>query len=307
MDTIKAIVPAAGLGTRFLPFTKSLPKEMLPLLNKPAFQWIIEEGIASDVSLFACIINKDKHSLVNHFDSVTSDMLSSNKELHTRLAEIEKIIRTAEFAYIRQSEPLGLGHAVWLARHLIGKEYVAIMLPDDLIINQQQPALAQLLRIARQERASVIAVQEVPLASVSSYGIIDVRKQINPSLFQVGSIIEKPSQKDTPSQLAVVGRYVLSHKIFSSLTQISSYASTELQLTDGICHMIRNQNEKVFAYKVQGARYDIGTPLGWIKAVIATSLQDPEYGREIHAFMQHLATYEPSLMSHHATQPSPTP
>jgi len=295
MDIVKAIIPAAGLGTRFLPFTKAMPKEMLPLGNKPALQWIVEEAMQSDINTIAFIVNKEKCVLSNHFEQYTGSTSNlSHKELQT-LVEIDRITRNTEFMYIRQPEPLGLGHAVWLARHIIGKEYFSIILPDDIIVNAQQSALNQLIRIARQERASVIAVQEVPLSCVSSYGIVDIRKQITPNLFQIGGIVEKPTQKDTPSQYAVIGRYVLSHKIFASLTEISSYSNGELQLTDAIAHMMRNQNEKVFAYKLQGIRYDLGTPIGWLKAVIGTALHDPEYGPELQRFLENSNYPQPFL------------
>jgi len=284
MDITKAIIPAAGLGSRFLPLTKSIPKEMLPLLNKPAIQYIIEEGLLSEITNFSIVTSREKQALTNHFDTHT-DLTTMLKEQNKfdLIAGLEKIIRTAHFTYIRQPEPLGLGHAVWTARHTIGKEYFGVFLPDDIVISKN-PGLAQLIKIARQEKASVIAVQEVPMECVSSYGIISVKKQITPTLFQVAQIIEKPKQKDAPSNLAVIGRYVLSHKIFEALDDISTFAVGELQLTDGITHMMKN-NEKVFAYKIQGQRFDIGTPVGWIKAIVGMALQHPEYGPIINRFL----------------------
>jgi len=291
MDITKAIIPAAGLGTRFLPFTKSIPKEMIPLLNVPAIQYIIQEGLASQIKQFFMITGRGKQAITDYFDS--SPALESILEERNKLsliANVEKIIKMAHFTYIRQSEPLGLGHAVWMARHSIGKEYFGIFLPDD-IITGKTAALAQLIRIARQEKASVVAVQEVPNDLVSSYGIISVKKQITPNLFQVGQLVEKPSQKNAPSNLAVIGRYVLSHKIFNALESMSSYATDELQLTDGISLMIKN-NEKVFAYKVQGYRYDIGTPIGWLKATISLALQTPEYAPIIKEYLKGLDTID---------------
>lgn len=284
MDISKAIIPAAGLGTRFLPFTKAVPKEMLPLLNKPAIQLIIEEGLKSSIKNFLMITARDKQAIANHFDiSPELDQMLKEKHKAELLSELNKIIREANFTYIRQPEPLGLGHAVWMARHSIGKEYFGVFLPDDIIV-AQTPALGQLIRIARQEKASVIAVQEVPAECVSSYGVIAVKKQITPKLFQVSHLVEKPQSKDAPSNLAVIGRYVLSHKIFNSLEEVTPYAVGELQLTDGISHMIKN-NEKVFAYKVEGIRYDIGTPIGWLKATIGMALQDPLYAPAIKRFL----------------------
>jgi UTP--glucose-1-phosphate uridylyltransferase len=305
MDITKAIIPAAGLGTRFLPYTKAIPKEMLPLLNKPAIQTIIEEGLASDIAQFLIITNKDKHAIGNHFD-VNNELKAILKEndKDSLLSSIEKIIRTAHFSYIRQPEPLGLGHAVWMARHNIGKEYFGVFLPDDIIVGTQ-PGLAQLIKVARQEKASVIAVQEVPDECISSYGVVAIKKQITPNLFQVNHLVEKPLQKDAPSNLAVIGRYVLSHKIFGALEDISSYETGELQLTDGITQMMKN-NEKVFAYKIQGTRYDIGNPIGWVKSIIGLALQNPHYAPHIKSFLADLNTtdsfiYNQNKNIHHTT------
>jgi UTP--glucose-1-phosphate uridylyltransferase len=293
MEIVKALIPAAGLGARFLPATKAIPKEMIPLLNKPAIQWIAEEGLLSEIANFIIIVGTHKEAIAHHFDSSSSlenALKEKDKDRIPLLSSIEKLTRLAQFTYIRQPEPLGLGHAVWMARHTIGKEYFAIALPDDIIFGKQ-PALSQLIRVARQEKASVIAVQEVPTECLSSYGIVGIKKQITPHLYQLSHIVEKPHPKDAPSSLAVVGRYILSHKIFNSLEQISTYATQELQLTDAISHMMQH-NERVFAYKVQGTRYDLGTPLGWIKAVIGSSLQDPEYGPHIRKFLASLDTPE---------------
>ena len=295
MEIVKAIIPAAGLGTSFLPYTKAMPKEMMPLLNKPAMQYIAEEGVLSGITNFLIVTSKNKQAITDHFDAAGAlEALLKERNKSELLASIEKLVRLAQFSYIRQSEPLGLGHAIWTARHSINKEYFTVALPDDIIVSKQ-PALAQLIRIARQEKASVIAVQEVPAEKVSSYGIVSVKKQITPSLFQLSSVVEKPNPKDAPSNLAIVGRYVLSHKIFNSLDWIGTYgASRELELTDAIAHMMQH-NERVFAYKVQGTRYDIGNPLGWIKAVIGTALQDQEHGPAIRKFLTELQVNEPLL------------
>ncbi len=284
MDIIKTVIPAAGLGTRFLPFTKAVPKEMIPLLNKPAIQYIIEEALEANINNYLMIVNKNKESIANHFDfNLELELLLKERGLLETLNGIKKINREANFNYIRQNEPLGLGHAVWLARHCIGKEYFGVQLPDEIIISKQS-AMAQLIKIARQEKASVVAVQEVPLDQTSSYGIIGIKKQITPNLFQVSHLLEKPDQKDAPSNLALVGRYILSYKVFAALDTIETDAKGELQLTDAISQMMYN-NEKVFAYKVQGLRYDIGNPIGWIKAIIGCALQDPHYAPHVTKFL----------------------
>lgn len=276
MDISKTIIPAAGIGSRFLPFTKAVPKEMLPVLNKPAIQYIVEEALDSNISNCLMIVNKHKEAIANHFDlNIELELFLKEQGLFDQLAIINKIARDIAFAYIRQPEPLGLGHAVWLARNSIGKEYFSVQLPDEIIINKPS-ALSQLIKVARQEKATIVAVQEVPVEATPCYGIVGIKKQITPNLFQVSHLVEKPEQKDAPSNLALIGRYILSHKIFSALEAIEADAKGELQLTDAISKMMFN-NEKVFAYKVQGIRYDIGNPIGWVKANIGCALQDPYY------------------------------
>lgn len=305
MDITKVVIPAAGKGTRFLPLTKSVPKEMLPLLEKPALQHIVEEAFLSEVKNYIIINSKGKTAIEDYFDinlDLSLFLKEHNKEALMHL--INKISKTSTFTYMRQQEQLGLGHAVSLAAQSIQpKEYFGIMLPDD-IIEGKTPALEQLIRVARQEKASVIAVQEVPMEAVSSYGIIEVKKHITPTLFQVSHIVEKPNQKDAPSNLAVVGRYVCSQKLFASLDHVKTYGCGEIQLSDGITNMIQN-NEKVFAYKVQGTRYDIGTPLGWVKAIIGMSLQHPFYANQIKSFLAELDgsaafTYKQTKQIHHS-------
>ncbi len=285
MEIIKAIIPAAGLGTRFMPITKTVPKEMLPLLNKPALHYVIDEGMQSNINNFFVITNKRSHDMANYFDhNLELDVLLKDRDQLDMLTDIERIATQASFTYIRQAEPRGLGHAIWRARHSINKEHFAVCLPDDIIVSKT-PALEQLLRIARQEKASVIAVQEVPLEKVPHYGIIAIKKQYTPQLFQVSHLVEKPAEKDAPSNLAIIGRYILSHKLFPALEEIETDRRGELQLTDGISHMMRN-GEKVFAYKIQGTRYDIGTPAGWLKANISFALQDPRYSADIRSFLR---------------------
>lgn len=281
----KAIIPAAGLGTRFLPYTAAVPKEMLPLLNKPAIHYIAHECMRSNLEQFIMVTNKDKTAIADYFDRA-SMLVSSDKDQKkdAALAELHKIIRSMIFTYIRQPEPLGLGHAVLSARHMINKEYFGVLLPDDLMFGSL-PGIQQLMTIAQQEKATVIAVQEVPMDTVSSYGIIGIKKQISPTLFQVNRLVEKPKQLDAPSNLGIIGRYVISWKIFQALDEVSqSQDHGELQLTDGIAHML-HMNERVFAYKIQGQRYDIGTPLGWLRSIIALALQDPAYAPHVCALL----------------------
>lgn len=287
MDFCKAIIPAAGLGTRFLPATKAVPKEMLPLLEKPAIQYIIEEGVRSEINNFIVVTGSRKASIEDHFDLDLE--LENHLQMHDKAhftAALSKILETADFTYVRQKEPLGLGNAIWSARHAVGKEKVAIFLPDE-IITGTVPGMSQLIKIAQQEKCSVIAVQEVPMSEVSKYGVVAIKKQFSPNLFQVKSVVEKPNETDAPSNLIIVGRYVLSNNIFDSLKEVTPDSRGEYQLTDGIQHMIAH-GEKVFAYKIQGDRYDVGTPLGWIKANIALALKHPHYSQDLSEYLQSL-------------------
>ncbi len=295
MDITKAIIPAAGLGTRLLPFTKSVPKEMMPLLTKPAIQYIVEEGIKSGIKDYGIVTSGSKQAIEDYFDyDPALEHYLKERDKLDKIAELDRIIRAANFIFVRQPEPLGVGDAIWRARHIIGKEYFGVMFPDD-IITGKDPGLSQLIRVARQEKGSVIAVQEVPLDYISSYGVIDIKKNLTQNLFQVANLVEKPDAKDAPSNLAIVGRYVLSHKIFPAIEEISEYnVDEEIGLTQAIAAMIRN-GEKVFAYKLQGRRYDIGTPIGWLKGVIGTTLEDPVYGPEIKKLLQEINTPESFL------------
>lgn len=284
---MKAIIPAAGIGSDFLPASKSLPKEMLPILEKPAIQYVIEEGAKSGIKNFVMVTGKNPSVLTNHFNPLSErDFLSLPKNNQLSLNSLQKMMHSVDFSFVPQLEPAGLGHAIWTARHAVGKEQCAIMLPDD-IINGITPALAQLIKVAQQEKCNVIAVQEVSGKDVSRYGIISVKKQFSPNLFQVKEVVEKPSPTQAPSNLAIVGRYVLSHHIFDALDELAIGMPGELQLTDGIQNMIFS-GEKVFAYKVQGNWFDVGHPLGLIKANIAYALRHKEYGPEMIEYLSEL-------------------
>ncbi len=283
----KAIIPAGGLGTRFLPATKMVPKEMLPILDKPAIQYIVEEGVRSGIKNFVVVTGKHKSIIEDHFDSyleLENFLKQRNKE--DSLEGLNKLINLANFVYVRQKEPLGLGHAVWSSRHVVGNEHIAVLLPDDVIMSTV-PVISQLMQIAMQEKCNVIAVQEVPIEDVSRYGIISVRKQFSPNLYQVKELIEKPSMAAAPSNLAIVGRYILSPRIFDVLDEAKIGTGGEIQLTDAIQTLLLS-GEKVFAFKVQGERYDIGTPLGLLKANLDCALRHPKFAPTVMAYLQAL-------------------
>lgn len=278
MKITKAVIPAAGLGTRFLPYTKAIPKEMLPILEKPSIQLIVEEGLASGITEFNIIANDDKPELQNHFSHLPrlEDLLNSRNK-SALLSSINQIIDAAQFNFIPQPEPLGLGHAVLQAKDAIGDEYFGIFLPDEIMVGDI-PALAQLIAIAEKYDACVIGVQEVPHEKVSSYGIVAIKEQLEDGVFEIDHLVEKPAIDQAPSNLAIVGRYVLSPRIFTSLEHTKPGAGNEIQLTDGIVDMMNN-GERVIAYVMQTNRYDVGVPTGWIQANIEVAFKHPVYGK----------------------------
>lgn len=287
MKITKIIIPAAGLGTRFLPYTKAIPKEMLPILEKPSLQIIVEEGMASGISDFNIIANDDKPELKHHF----SHMMKLEERLKAKgksklLDSINTIIDTKKFTFITQPQPLGLGHAILQAKDVVGNNYFGIMLPDEIMIGDT-PALAQLIAIAKKYNASVIGVQKVPNDKVSSYGIVSIKKELESGIFEIDELIEKPSTEQAPSNYAIIGRYVLSSDIFKSLEKIGPGSGDEIQLTDGITDMMHN-GETVIAYVIKTNRYDVGTPLGWIQANIEIALKDPQLGTKVKEFCKTL-------------------
>lgn len=298
MDLMKVVIPAAGFDDVFLPIAKVLPKGMLPILEKPALQYIVEEALGAGVTNALLVTGKGKQVITDFFDKCMTMQQLLSPERKQLLAGVDKILEAIEFSYFRQQDPLGSGHAVWLARNAIFKEYFGVMMPDDIIVSKM-PALEQLLKVARQEKACVIAVQEVPSSCVSKYGIIKIRKQITPNLFQLSGLVEKPKPKEAPSNIAVVGRYILSPKIFVALDDLVKFEG-EFGLTAAIDQMIRC-GERVFAYKVQGMRFDVGTPVGLLKATIGMALQDPRYSLQIKQFLSELDTLDSYLYHQNKT------
>lgn len=277
MKINKAVIPAAGLGTRFLPYTKAVPKEMLPILEKPSIQIIVEEGLASDITDFIIIANDDKQALKNHLShqpKLEATLAKNGKS--ALLKSVNEVIDAAQFNFIPQPEALGLGHAILMAKEAIGNEYFGIFLPDEIMVGDV-PALAQLIAVAQKYNASVIGVLQVPHEKVSSYGIVAVKEELEDGVFDVAALVEKPSVDQAPSNFAIVGRYVLSPRIFDSLENTQPGAGNEIQLTDGIADMMRN-GERVIAYVMNTSRYDIGNPLGWIQANIDIAFQHPTFG-----------------------------
>ncbi len=280
----KAVFPVAGLGTRFLPATKANPKEMLPIVDKPLIQYAVEEAIQSGITELIFVTGRNKRSIEDHFDKnieLEASLLASNRNL--LLESIRSIIPShVKCIYTRQSEPLGLGHAVLQAKKIINDEPFAVLLADDLT-DAHTPVLKQLIMQHQKEQSSVIAIEDIPKEKTVQYGIVDVGDSKN-NLYKINSIVEKPQPKDAPSTLGVIGRYVFNAEIFDCLEKIKPGKGGEIQLTDAIQMLLGQQ--AIFAYLFDGKRYDCGDKLGFIKANIEFSKKHPEIGKEFTAFLK---------------------
>jgi UTP--glucose-1-phosphate uridylyltransferase len=278
----KAIIPAAGLGTRFLPATKAMPKEMLPIVDKPTIQYIVEEAIESGIEDIIIVTGKGKRSIEDHFDNAFE--LEQNLQEKGKLELLEIVRETSKMVdihYIRQKEPKGLGHAVWCARNFIGNEPFAVLLGDD-IVQAETPCLKQLMDVYNQTHSSVIGVKRVPDNETNRYGIIDPEDQ-NGRAFQVRNFVEKPKLGTAPSNLAIIGRYVFTPEIFMFLDKQEVGAGGEIQLTDAIQRL--NQIQRVFGYEFEGQRFDVGEKLGFIETTIEFALQREELREDLLKFM----------------------
>lgn len=269
----KAIIPAAGLGTRFLPATKAQPKEMLPIVDKPTIQYIIEEAIESGIEKFLIVTGRSKRSIEDHFDR--SIELELNLKAHKKddLLAMVKKISDINLHYIRQKEPLGLGHAVLCAKDFVGTEPFAVLLGDD-VVDAQTPCLKQLIDVYDKTGATILGVQEVPLDKVSSYGIISPVRQMDARTWEVGDMVEKPKKEGAPSRLAVLGRYIITPDIFDILEKTTPGLGGEIQLTDALRILAKQQ--QIFAYNFVGRRYDVGDKEGFLEATVEQALKRPE-------------------------------
>lgn len=286
----KAIIPAAGLGTRFLPATKAMPKEMLPIVDRPTIQFIIEEAIESGIEDIIIVTGRGKRAIEDHFDNAFE--LESNLLTKEKFDLLEKVQAPAkvDIHYIRQKEPRGLGHAVWCARKFIGDDPFAVLLGDD-IVEAHVPCIKQLMSQYEQTGSSVIGVQPVPDQETSRYGIIDPLEENN-RLFRVKTLVEKPKQGTAPSNLAIMGRYVLTPEIFPILEGVRAGSGGEIQLTDAIQKL--NETQQVFAYEFEGKRYDVGEKIGFIQTTIEFSLKNPELREDILEYMKEVISKQES-------------
>src|SRR5882757_3048280 len=288
MKVCKAVFPAAGLGTRFLPATKAQPKEMLPLVDKPIIQYGVEEALAAGCNQIIMVTGRGKSAIEDHFDtSFELERILEDKKKFDLLKVVRQISDMIHVAYVRQKEALGLGHAVLTARELVGNEPFAVLLADD-VIDSTVPCLRQLMNVFEEKQCSVIATQVVEGAAISSYGVLKA-KEVEGSqgrLYEVQDLIEKPKLEDAPSNLAVIGRYILTPTVFETLSNITPGAGGELQLTDGLRGLLKR--EKLYAYVYEGRRHDTGEKLGFLKATVEFALKRDDLGRQFREYLKGL-------------------
>ncbi len=282
----KAVIPAAGLGTRFLPFTKSIPKEMLPIVDKPTIQYIIEEITAAGITDILIIIGRNKDVMINHFDNVPE--LEFNLEQHGKHAElkiVEDITNMANIFTIRQKEARGLGHAVLCAKEFVGDEPFAVILGDDVVYHPEMPAIKQLIDVYDENEAPVIGVQTVAHENVSKYGIVSA-EDFKDNVYRVKDLVEKPAPDKAPSDLAILGRYVITPDIFDILAHTGTGAGGEIQLTDALQELAKKR--EMLACDFSGRRYDVGSKQGFLEATVEYGLRDPELRTEFMAYLKGL-------------------
>jgi UTP--glucose-1-phosphate uridylyltransferase len=288
----KAVFPAAGLGTRFLPATKAQPKEMLPLVDKPIIQYGVEEAVASGVANIILVTGRGKNAIEDHFDrSVELETFLEARGKREQLDEVRKISNMINFAYVRQGEPLGLGHAVLVTRELVGSEPFAVILGDD-VIDADPPALRQLIDVFSQVDGPVLAVERVPRDEISSYGVIapDRSARLGDGVYRVLDLVEKPAVSEAPSDLAIIGRYILTPDIFPALAATKSDRTGEIQLTNGLRELAKSR--PIYACEVKGVRHDTGNKLGFLKAVVYFALRRPDLADKFSAYLTSLGIRE---------------
>ncbi len=296
MKLRKAIIPAAGLGTRFLPATKAQPKEMLAIVDKPTIQYIIEEAVASGIQDIIIVTGRNKRSIEDHFDrSIELELELEKNNKKEMLDMVRSISEMANIHYIRQKEPRGLGHAVLTARHFIGNEPFAVLLGDDVVVSKK-PCLSQMIDVYNEYRTSVIGVQKVAHEVVNKYGIVDC-KAIDSRVYKVRDLVEKPKVEDAPSDIAILGRYILTPTVFQYLETQDEGTGGEIQLTDALRRMAKD--EAMYVYDFKGHRYDVGTKEGFLQANIEFSLRNPEtkdkmmdYIRRLNENMDEMLDYD---------------
>ena len=283
MKLRKAVIPAAGLGTRFLPATKAQPKEMLPIVDKPTIQYIIEEAASAGVEDIIIVTGRSKRSIEDHFDrSIELEFELEKSGKSDWLEMVKSISEIANIHFIRQKQPLGLGHAVLTASHFIGDEPFAVLLGDDVVVSKN-PVLQQMVEVFKEYKTSILGVQKVPEDAVSRYGIVDCR-HVDNEVYKVRDLIEKPSKENAPSNIAILGRYILTPSIFNYLENQTPGANGEIQLTDSLKRL--SKEEAMYAYVFKGHRYDVGTKLGFLQANIEFALRNPETSEDLKNYLK---------------------
>ncbi|TFD95761.1 UTP--glucose-1-phosphate uridylyltransferase GalU [Jeotgalibacillus sp. R-1-5s-1] len=279
----KAVIPAAGLGTRFLPATKAQPKEMLPIVDKPTIQYIIEEAVKSGIEDIIIVTGRNKRAIEDHFDkSVELELLLEKTNKHETLELVEEISNMVDIHYVRQKEPLGLGHAVLCAKKFVGNEPFAVLLGDD-IVDSEKPALQQMIEQYETVQSSILGTKEVPRDQTDKYGIVDFSEKVN-DLYKVKSLVEKPAIDEAPSTQAIVGRYILTPRIFELLEDVKPDAKGEIQLTEAIDQLL--EYEEIYSYMLQGERYDVGDKFGFLKASIDFALKRDDLKAQLFEYIQ---------------------
>ena len=290
----KAVFPAAGLGTRFLPATKAQPKEMLPLVDKPIIQYGVEEAVAAGIDNILLVTGRGKNAIEDHFDrSVELEAFLEARGKRQQLDEVRKISNLINFAYVRQGEPLGLGHAVLVTRELVGDEPFAVILGDD-VIDANPPAIRQLIDVFDRLQGPVLAVERMPRDQISNYGVIAIEPnaQLGDGIYQVRDLVEKPPVEEAPSDLAIIGRYVLTPDIFPALATTKSDRTGEIQLTNGLRELLKTR--PIYACEVKGVRHDTGNKLGFLKAVVYFALRRPDLAGQFRAYLASLDLHPPA-------------
>jgi UTP--glucose-1-phosphate uridylyltransferase len=281
----KAVFPAAGLGTRFLPATKAQPKEMLPLVDKPIIQYGVEEAVASGIDNIILVTGRGKNSIEDHFDvSVELETFLESRNKTDLLAEVRKISSLINVAYVRQGEALGLGHAVLVTRELVGQEPFAVVLADD-VLDAEPAGLKQMVDVFDRVQGPVLAVERVPWDRVSSYGIVDILSEAD-GIYTVRDMVEKPKREEAPSNLAIIGRYILTPDLFEELAITAQDRTGEIQLTNGVRRLL--QKRPIYAYEIKGVRHDTGNKLGYLKAVVYFALKRQDLAEPFREYLRSL-------------------
>lgn len=287
MEIKKAVFPAAGLGTRFLPATKSIPKELLPLVDKPMIQYVVEEAVESDIKDITIVTGRGKGAIEDFFDiSFELEHTLKARKKQAILEEVEKISHMATISSIRQKEPLGLGHAIWICKDMVGHQPFAVLLGDD-IIDSKEPCLLQMNKVYQKYKSPILAVQRVPKADIHKYGVIKAQL-LEDNIYQVLDMIEKPTLEEAPSDLAIIGRYILTPEIFPELENTKEDRTGEIQLTNGLRSLI--QKQKIYALEFEGKRYDGGNKFGFLQATVEFALKRPDLGNQFKEYLLNLLT-----------------